>query len=217
MTSDVPKRRKLVRYDPKHLSIWRAVFTVSKTILTHWDTWYHLGVLTLLCAGAATLVIVTGGFHSIPLSDVTSRIQTLLSFVLAGYVAAVISRWNTLRNTTLGALWGALENTVLLSFRIFKGNSSHEIKYKNDCIRYARGCLLLTFYAARGQEDISKLYTKGLLTPDEGFTIESMSTGTRPLVIVGWLRYIKDISKNLLNNSFYPSLFLILVYYLHLV
>lgn len=73
---------KIVKYDGRMMIVWRALITTSRTILVEWDTWYLLTALTILCFIAMGISVVTGNYTSIEKSDVTSRVQTLLSFVL---------------------------------------------------------------------------------------------------------------------------------------
>ena len=39
--------KKIIRYDPRHMAVWRALTIWSYTLLTNWDTWLHLCVLTV--------------------------------------------------------------------------------------------------------------------------------------------------------------------------
>lgn len=75
----------------------------SHTIVSDINTWMHLGMLTIICFITMGIMIVTESNMSVnDNNSVTTRIQTLISFVLAGYVSIVINRWDRIRNTTLG-------------------------------------------------------------------------------------------------------------------
>jgi hypothetical protein len=64
-------------------------------------------MLTVVCFITMGIVMVTGTHKSV--SDdyvVVSRIQLLISFVLASYVSIVINRWDRIRNNLLGGKFG---------------------------------------------------------------------------------------------------------------
>jgi len=90
-------------------------------------------------------------------SDLTSRTQLLLSFVLAGYISIVINRWDRIRNTTLGQLWGAMENTCQVTFRVLfsHDHGPQEMELSELLIRYVRLTMRLTFMAVQGEYNIS--------------------------------------------------------------
>ena len=79
----------------------------------------HLGYLTILSgvAMAASAPLVIAG--SIPLAllegELLHRTKTLLAFTLVGFVSFMVNRWNTIRQMTVGTLWGAMENLNVLS------------------------------------------------------------------------------------------------------
>jgi hypothetical protein len=68
--------------------------------------------------------------------SVTSRVQYLMTFVIGGYVTLVVNRWNTLRNTTLGQLWGALENLVIYSSYCCIGKGPEVSAIRDDILRF---------------------------------------------------------------------------------
>lgn len=123
--------------------------------------------------------------------SVFTRTQTLLSFVLAGYVTLCIQRWDKIRNDYFGKLWGSLENLVLISCDLIPGNTPLELKLKNKLLRYARLNMRLLFYAARGTDDLSILLTPAhgsLITPSEIEWLSAIAIGTRPLTVIIWMR-----------------------------
>eukprot|EP01034_Spumella_vulgaris_P023521 gene23521-29743_t len=132
---EVPMYKKEHRFAPwllkcdveylKFVTKFQALLSFSHTILSDWDTWNHLNMLTVICGITMAVCILSGNFRSIQdENNVTARIQTLISFVFAGYISIVINRWDRIRNTTLGALWGALENLNLIVFRLLKTHST---------------------------------------------------------------------------------------------
>jgi len=109
--------------------------------------------LTVICFITMGVVLITGGFKSINnTSDLTARAQLLITFVLAGYITIVINRWDRIRNTTLGQLWGSIENLCQVNFVVlFKhGNGKQEMELSNLTIRYVRLSMKLTFMAVQG-------------------------------------------------------------------
>jgi hypothetical protein len=106
-----------------------------------------------------------------------------MTFVIGGYVTLVVNRWNTLRNTTLGILWGSLENLVVYSSYCCQGRGPATTSIRDDVLRYvfsgremvlteiqcryARVVILLTFHAARAEDSIPVFQEKKLLTDTE--------------------------------------------------
>jgi hypothetical protein len=100
------------------------------------------------------IVYYSGSYLSVDNnSDLTSRTQLLLSFVLAGYISIVINRWDRIRNTTLGQLWGAVESTCQITFRVLfsHGHGPQEMELSELIIRYVRLSMRLTFMAVQGE------------------------------------------------------------------
>jgi hypothetical protein len=108
-------QNKIVKYNSTQLSEWRvrrnltvllycknllfqisriqAVVSFSHTILSDPGTWKHLGMLFIIFL--ITFIIMISTKSNLSVNDensVTARIQTLISFVLAGYVSIVITR-----------------------------------------------------------------------------------------------------------------------------
>lgn len=112
--------RKIGELDAKELKIWgvRAFINLAESLLTIFflslqallslfhillvdrNTWIHLTMLTVICFCSAVIVIATNSYKSN--KDQNGRIQTLISFVFAGYIGIVINRWDRLRISTLG-------------------------------------------------------------------------------------------------------------------
>eukprot|EP01035_Chromulina_nebulosa_P031306 gene31306-41725_t len=181
---------KIAKYDMSGLHIWRALFSFSHTILGDLDTWYHLGYLTIICFITMAVVYYSGSYLSVDNnSDLTSRTQLLLSFVLAGYISIVINRWDRVRNTTLGQLWGAVESTCQISFRVLfsHGHGQQEMELSELIIRYARLSMRLTFMAVQAVDDLSELQEQKLITSEEREWLQDATIGTRPLIVVSWI------------------------------
>lgn len=141
------------------------------------------------------VVVLSGSNTSIATnSDLTSRTQLLLSFVLASYITIVINRWDRIRNVTLGQLWGAVENACQVTFSaVFKHRRGRqEMEISDLVIRYSRLSMRLTFMAVQAVEDLSQLQEQGLITAKEKEWLDATSVGTRPLVVVSWLHEMFD-------------------------
>lgn len=96
---------RIVKFNHAQLGDFRALISFSHTILSSGNTWKHLNMLTVLCFATSVIVYFTGSYRSVnDSSNVSSRIQTLISFVFASYISLMISRWDRIRNTTLGIL-----------------------------------------------------------------------------------------------------------------
>jgi len=140
------------------------------------------------------IVYFTGSHRSTEnTSSVSSKIQTLISFVLASYISIVINRWDRIRNGTLGQFWGSLENILMIAFKTIQtvrnsrldelrtasssnnDNKKAEDKIFLECqlqaarlLRYGRLSMQLLFLAAQGSEDFKLIYELGLLAkPNE--------------------------------------------------
>lgn len=94
---------KIVKFNHSQLGDFRALVSFSHTIVSDSNTWKHLNLLTILCFITMAVVYFSQSYRSVnDSSNVSSRIQTLISFVFASYISLVISRWDRIRNTTLG-------------------------------------------------------------------------------------------------------------------
>jgi hypothetical protein len=134
--------------------------------------------------------------------DVTSRVQLLLSFVLAGYVSYYVSYYNTVRHQYLGTLWGACENLYLYAHQLFPGNGSQEIMLRQTVQRYTHSIFLLVFHACQNKTDLDLFYRRSLLTQDEGEILLQATPGTRGLIIVGWLSRLFEVAQHHGYSSF---------------
>lgn len=161
----------------------------SHTILGEGDTWRHLGWLTVMSFLTMGIVYFTGSESSTEnTNSVSSKIQTLISFVLASYISIVINRWDRIRNGTLGQFWGSFENILMMAFKTIQNvrnirlrelrdkslNNKHNRKAESEIIqqcqlqaarllRYGRLSMQLLFLAAQGSEDFKLMYELGLL------------------------------------------------------
>eukprot|EP01032_Pedospumella_encystans_P008138 gene8138-9693_t len=195
---------KIIKYDLRALGIWRALVSCSHTIITDYETWQHLGCLVLVGVLTALFVVFTGLNKSIGEGDpVTARISLLISFILSGYITITVNRWDRIRNGTLGALWGALENLNMVAQRILLTNSTKpgsfktrsfkdgtELELAEELIRLSRLTLILTFKAVQdlGEADVLVgLLNQELVTEEERQWLLATTPGTRPLLVVSWM------------------------------
>lgn len=113
-------RNKIVKYETKHLGGWRALHTITHSILLNRNTWYvclmviwsptnsyifvraKLSSLTVICFMTSAIIYFLGAEKSIGDEDTTARVQLLLTFVLAAYVGLFIARWDRIRHSTFG-------------------------------------------------------------------------------------------------------------------
>lgn len=212
---------KILRYEPKQLAIWRALVSTSSTILTDWDTWNHLTILTVICFITTFLVWISGSEQSIEdTNSVVNRIQVLISFIFASYVTIIINRWDRARNTYAGQVWGALENLNLSAYQILfthspkfqivdgkvvssgsesESNSTvaeHVELLKDYILRISRLDFQLLFLAMQGEANMDKLVEKSLLTDKEKVCLDGCTVGTRPLVVMSWFTaYFDELKK----------------------
>lgn len=163
---------------------------------------YKLIALTGVCFLTTAIVFVTKSQKSIGDIDVTSRVQLLLSFVLAGYVSYYVNYYNSVRHQYLGSLWGACESVFLCAHQLFPGDGEQEMMLKNTVQRYTHSIFLLVFHACQGKTDFEFFYERKLLTSDEGTILAKASLGTRPLVIVGWLSRLFEVTQRMGYSNF---------------
>jgi hypothetical protein len=73
---------KITKYGD--MGVWRTLISFPHTVIAESETWKLLGILTILCFITMALVLFVpfDGEGSIPESDVTNRVEFLLSFVL---------------------------------------------------------------------------------------------------------------------------------------
>jgi hypothetical protein len=166
----------------------QALMSFSHTILSDYDTWNHLGMLTVICFISMAIVIGTGSYKSIfDGNAVAAKIQTLISFVFAGYISIVINRWDRIRNTTLGQLWGSIENLNMFIYRALKEPTEENERLKDIMTRMGRLIMRLTFLAVQGDGELQPLVDHGLLTEKEKVWLDDSTIGTRPLIVVDWI------------------------------
>jgi hypothetical protein len=193
---------KIVKYESKDLKIWRALLSASHTILGDWDTWNHLSILTVICFTTMAIVIACGDNSSILDNNaVASRIQTLISFVFAGYITIVINRWDRIRNTTFGVVWGCCENLNMVAYKILTKDEDERNQEKTEEAERLKGLILrlsrvifqLTFLACQSEGDLAPLLEKGLLTDKEKSWLDELTIGTRALCVVNWMYKYFDV------------------------
>jgi hypothetical protein len=198
---------RVVKYDIRSLHIWKALTSVSHTLLGDMDTWYHLTILTVICFITMGITIGSGSYKSIGNTiDIGTKSQILISFVLAGYMTIVVNRWDRIRNVTLGQFWGALENLNQISCEYLHskhGFGPQEIELSDRFIRYTRLTMQLLFLGIQGDNNLSRLVEKKLLLESEKECLETVNVGTRSLMVVGWMHvfFIMLKDKNYENNS----------------
>lgn len=188
--------KKIVGYNLSDLKVYRALFATSQSVLANWDTWHHLGLLTIVSVVSYGVVEGTGSAASFPIdmleSELIVRIRVLLAFVITAFVGIMIGRYNHLRHGTIGSLWGGLENICLLAHSMYIDRvdfTTHPAALVRDrVLRYCRLCFLLLFSAAQNNEDYTKLFDLGIITTLEEAYLKKCTIGTRPLVVLGWVK-----------------------------
>lgn len=71
---------KIIKYG--EMGVWNTLISFPHTILVERETWKLLGFLTVICFLTMFICVVSGSVKSMGTSDVTGRVQILLSFVL---------------------------------------------------------------------------------------------------------------------------------------
>jgi len=152
---------KIAKYNMHELGQWKALFSLWYTVLSEWDTWKHLVLLTFLCFLTTAIVIATGSEKSVyDNNSVVNRALTLVSFVFAGYITIHINRWDRVRNTTIGILWGGLENLNMESMSLLMAQApsrEEERRLSYRLIRYSRLVMLLTFKSRQADVEVDNL------------------------------------------------------------
>lgn len=174
----------------------QALVSFSHTIISDGDTWSHLSMLTVICFITMGICIATDAHKSQwDENAVVGRIQLLISFIFAGYVNVVISRWDRIRNTTLGQTWGALENLNLLAYQLIRSENTKQDDYLCDLmLRHSRLVFQLLFHAVQGVDQLDELKERQLLTETEAKHLRECTIGTRPLVVTAWInQFIQDL------------------------
>ena len=168
--------------------LFKALVSFSHTLLSDWDTWNHLTMLTVICFVTMAITIGSGSYKSVfDGNAVAGKIQTLISFVFAGYITIVINRWDRIRNTTLGQIWGSIENLNMFAFRALAPETEETEELKDLMIRLGRLIMRLTFLAVQAEDNLDQLVTTGILTEKERLWLQDTTIGTRPLVVVNWI------------------------------
>lgn len=153
-------------------------------------------MLTVICFITMAVVVFSGSYKSsMDNNAVATKIQYLISFVFAGYITIVINRWDRIRNTSLGQMWGAIENLNMFAYRALTPQNEETEKLKDLILRLTRLSFQLTFLAVQADGDLSELYEKGLVTDKERLWLEDCLIGTRPLVVVNWIFSYFDMLK----------------------
>lgn len=239
---------KIVKYDISAMKVWRALIQTTHTIISNSNVYNLLWILTFVCFLTWGIVYITNGAKSIDDSlSVFTRTQSLLSFVLAGYVTLCIQRWDKIRNEYVGNIWGGCESLVLISCDLIPGNSPIESNLADKLIRYNRLVMRLLFYAARGINDLTPLIEKNtsftkeetellspllneegdiiniqdfscILTEEEMHWLNATHIGTRPLLVLMWIKEIfnqmltfndesgKKCSNRLVQHNIYEAI-----------
>jgi hypothetical protein len=203
-TRTTDKVSQIVGYSQTDLRVYRALFITSRTFLVNWDTYYHLLWLTFVSMVAFTIAFAIPHMaSSLPIeltnTDLLTRQQTLLSYVMVSFVGLNINRFTVLRDK-LGMTWGALENMTAFSFQLLPDPDpkSGHLELRELILRLARQTYHLLFYAAQKKEDMSFLVEseeKGglhVMTAKEMAMLKASPPGVRPFITVSWLYSIID-------------------------
>eukprot|EP01040_Poterioochromonas_malhamensis_P004655 gene4655-4988_t len=177
--------RKIGEPDAKELKIWEALTSFFQAVLSDRNTWTHLRMLTVICFCTVVIVLATDIYKSIKYQN--GKIQTLISFVFAGYIGIVINRWDRVRKSTLGQIWGAIENLNMIAYRVLGPVNEDSDKLKDLILRLCRLCFQLTFLAVQGDGELGHLVDRGLLTEKEKLWLDDATIGSRPMVVVDWI------------------------------
>lgn len=179
-------RRKVQNYDSLALAGWRALFTLSHTVIVDPSTYSLLLFLAVVSVASFVVLNVSGLDRSIEDDGiVTGRLMYLLSFILAGHVSIATNRWYSIRHQVFGPLWGGLENMFLLACQLSPDNAA----LQETVLRQVRLTMRLVFAAAQGGEgdSLADLLRDGLLLPEESAVLDQLLVGTRPFASAMWL------------------------------
>jgi hypothetical protein len=83
----------------KQYPLFWALFTYAHTILIKRESWVHFGIYFVLMVVSGLLVTACDAQDSLAIFGVSTEIQTLLGFILAGYVTQNLTRWDDMANT----------------------------------------------------------------------------------------------------------------------
>ena len=197
---------KIYKYKKSELAVWRALVTVSHTIITNKETWYLLFLCIVITIITIGIVFATGSEGSVSEDDVTGKVIVLLSFVLAGFVTFCLNRWDRLRNTHLGSVLAALESTYYLSCQMYPDiKDAQHLANREIVLRLCRCIFQSIFFAVNETGDLSSLVEMGLLAPYEEYILSSTHQETRPYVLIGWLEKMLAPAEKQQAKDFYPS------------
>ena len=176
--------RKVQNYDALALSGWRALFTLSHTVILDSSTYSLLLFLAFLSIASFVVINVTGLDRSVEDDGlVSARLMYLLSFILAGHVTIAINRWYQIRHQIFGPLWGALENLFLLACQL----APDKVALQETVLRQARLTMRLVFAAAQGVDCLADLQCDGLAMAEECAILDQLLVGSRPFTSAMWI------------------------------
>lgn len=178
---------KIVHYETKGegMSSFWALFTVSHTIMSKRGTWIHMACYVCIAALSSFLINITEASKSVQPLNVPGEIQTVLSFIIAGYVTICVGRWDRIRNTYLTAITGNLECLYCYVSLVTRNRPTNDVC--NSINRYSQLLLRSVFLAAQRDDALSELFNEGLLVEREMEWLQHTPTGSRPYLIIGWI------------------------------
>mmetsp|Transcript_77779 Transcript_77779/g.137170 ORF Transcript_77779/g.137170 Transcript_77779/m.137170 type:complete len:448 (-) Transcript_77779:25-1368(-) len=130
----------------------------------------------------------------------------LVGILLGFYISTVVSRWWSLRNDTLGHLWGAVNDICLFNGAHFNDKSWRPLR--TLVLRYCMSSYELTFMQAQGVDsELWRLVGRGLLTQSEADMLAKLPS--RSQVLWTWIAWI---FRNLYDKGHIDSMILQLYY-----
>lgn len=118
------------------------------------------------------------------IQDATKFFNSFIGMLLAFYLSKMLSRWWDMRNSTLGRLWGAVDDLCVLMPSHLPGREW--CQFRKLVLRY---CLLsyeLTFMQAQGEDaSVDELVEWRLLTEDEADMLRNEPS--KPQVVWAWV------------------------------
>jgi len=180
--------QKVLKYDPSHASSVCALFKLSGTAFASTKLWFH--VFGLLCNCVAIFLLVYFLCRRPELID-AKRVSSLVNYfslfiavMLAFYMSVVINRWWAMRNSTLGAFWGAVDDLALILGAHYPELDNRPLK--TLVLRYCMLSYELIFMQAQGTDgDLSELIERNLLKEEERRRLQPLSSKSQ--VVWVWI------------------------------
>jgi len=179
---------QLLRYKTRYAASALSLLQLRGTAFASCSVWIH-GFVSVTVAGITCALVFFGCrqpelIQTERISELVMYSSALLALLLVVHLSLAVRRWWSMRVDTLGGLWGAVGDLVLLLSAHLPHPGGAELKAL--VLRYSLASLELTFMQAQGTDGmLGSLVRQQLLTGEEKRKLEELVS--KPQAMWVWI------------------------------